>query len=128
MPECTHPKATWKNEMLQTAHGIFNVGECDYCHAEVEQAFGPTPIRLRTVSARSLVKAPGLKVYMFATSRKPIRIEARLYSEKGNGTYFSGEGSTDAEAIGSLVCRCREKFNIEEFVLDCEGPTEMENT
>jgi cytochrome c551/c552 len=35
--------------MIQTADAIFNVGTCDFCHAEVEQEFGPKPVRLRTV-------------------------------------------------------------------------------
>ncbi len=67
------------------------------------------------------VPVPVNKVYMFATSRSPLTLEARLYSERGNGTYFKGTGRTDAEALGSLVCHCPEKFNAQ-FILDCEGP------
>jgi hypothetical protein len=52
---CTHPKVTWKGEMIQTATAIFNVGKCDYCHAEVEQEFGPKPVRLRTVRSKEQV-------------------------------------------------------------------------
>jgi hypothetical protein len=39
--------------------------------------------------------------------------EARLYSESGNGTYFRGQGRSDAEALGTLICHCPEKFNCE---------------
>jgi hypothetical protein len=43
---------------------------------------------------------------------------ARLYFE--NGTYFQGRGKTDAEAIGDLVCKCKEQFNIAEFDIVAE--------
>lgn len=51
--ECQHPKVTWDAEMVQTTVGIFNVGTCDRCHAEVEQQFKPHPVRLRTVGKKA---------------------------------------------------------------------------
>jgi len=47
--------------------------------------------------------------YVKNEGRRGIEIVARLYDEKG--LYFEGVGKTDAEAIGSLVCHCPEKFN-----------------
>ena len=42
--------------------------------------------------------------YMFKSGYRPVEITARLYSENGSGTFFSGKGRTDAEAIGALIC------------------------
>ena len=58
---------------------------------------------------------------------KGPEFEARLYSESGSGTYFSGKGDSDAEAIGALVCRCPEQFNAEiEVVTNHDAPDQDE--
>jgi len=47
--------------------------------------------------------------YVSGEGVRGIEIVARLYDKRG--LYFEGKGSTDAEAIGSLICHCPEKFN-----------------
>jgi hypothetical protein len=80
-------------------------------------AYITLPVACEGVSAGSIahgwapigshhVKLPLMKqitIEMFSLGPRK-GVEARIYSESGNGTYFRGSGRTDAEALGSLIC------------------------
>ena len=60
--------------------------------------------------------SPEQVVYLFPRSGVKAGasgfLEARFYWNPHQSSYFQGLGRSDAEAIGSLICRCPERFGV----------------